>query len=125
VEKLGLIALLCQASHFPVFDWLSTSLKYLTQSANILSVTQVIYTLGYITFTNIHSRGKIQKKGEGILTILHVTLAPKKGLSAVKLTVIFSLPLCPSLMSGKGQALHVRGLAGGPHGTLRSYNDRE
>jgi len=42
VEKLGLIALLYQSSHFPVFDWLSTSLKYLTQSANILSVaTQV------------------------------------------------------------------------------------
>jgi len=38
VEKLGLIALLCQASHFPVFDWLSASLKNLTQSANILSV---------------------------------------------------------------------------------------
>jgi len=29
VEKLGLIAPLCQASHFPVLDWLSTSLKYL------------------------------------------------------------------------------------------------
>jgi len=42
VEKLGLIAPLRQASHFPVFDWLSTSLKYLTQSANILRVaTQV------------------------------------------------------------------------------------
>jgi len=39
VEKLGLIALLCQASHFPVFDWLLTSLKYLSQSANMLSVT--------------------------------------------------------------------------------------
>jgi len=40
--KLGLIAPLCQASHFPVFDWLSTSLKYLAQSSNILSVaTQV------------------------------------------------------------------------------------
>ena len=39
MEKLGLIAPLCQASHFPIFDWLSTSLKYLTQSANILSVT--------------------------------------------------------------------------------------
>jgi len=38
VEKLDLIALLCQASHFPVFDWLLTSLKYLTQSANILSI---------------------------------------------------------------------------------------
>ena len=42
MEKLGLIAPLCQASHFPVFDSLSTSLKYLTQSAKILSVaTQV------------------------------------------------------------------------------------
>jgi len=28
VAKLGLIAPLRQASHFPVFDWLSTSLKY-------------------------------------------------------------------------------------------------
>ena len=43
VEKLGLIALLCQASHFPVFDWLLTSLTYLTQSANILSVTTQVY----------------------------------------------------------------------------------
>jgi len=42
VEKLSLIAPLCQASYFPVFDWLSTSLKYLNHSANILSVaTQV------------------------------------------------------------------------------------
>jgi len=42
VAKLGLIAPLRQASHFPVFDWLSTSLKYLAQSTNILSVaTQV------------------------------------------------------------------------------------
>jgi len=42
VEKLGLIAPLRQASHFPGFDWLSTSLKYLAQSTNILSVaTQV------------------------------------------------------------------------------------
>jgi len=41
VEKLGLTALLCQTSHFPVFDWLPTSLKN-TQSANIFSVaTQV------------------------------------------------------------------------------------
>jgi len=39
VEKLGLVAPLRQASHFPVFDWLSTSLKYLAQSTNILSVT--------------------------------------------------------------------------------------
>jgi len=39
VEKFGLIAPLCQASHFPVYDWLSTSLKYLAQSSNILSVT--------------------------------------------------------------------------------------
>jgi len=38
VEKLGLTAILCQASHFIVFDWLPTSLKYLTKSANILSV---------------------------------------------------------------------------------------
>jgi len=29
-----------QVSHFPVFDWLSTSLKYLAHSINILS-TQV------------------------------------------------------------------------------------
>ena len=43
VEKLGLIALLCQASHFPVFDWLLTSLTYLTQSANILSVATLVY----------------------------------------------------------------------------------
>jgi len=42
VAKLGLIAPLCQASHFPVFDWLSTSLKYIAQSMHILSVaTQV------------------------------------------------------------------------------------
>ena len=42
VEKLGLIALLCQASHFPVFDWLLITLTYPTQSANIPSVaTQV------------------------------------------------------------------------------------
>jgi len=27
VEKPGLIAPLCKASHFPVFDWLSTNLK--------------------------------------------------------------------------------------------------
>jgi len=40
--KLGLIVLLCEASHFPVFDWLVIILTYLTQSANILSVaTQV------------------------------------------------------------------------------------
>ena len=39
--KTGLIALLSQASHFPVFDWFLTSLKYLSQSANKLSVTQV------------------------------------------------------------------------------------
>jgi len=42
VEKLGLIAPLRQVSHFPVFDWLSASLKYLAQSTNILGVaTQV------------------------------------------------------------------------------------
>jgi len=42
VAKPGLIASLRQASHLPVFDWLSTSLKYLAQSTNILSVaTQV------------------------------------------------------------------------------------
>jgi len=29
--------------HFPVFDWLLTSLKYLTQSANILSVATQVY----------------------------------------------------------------------------------
>jgi len=42
-EKIGLIALLCQASHFPVFDWLLTSLKCLTQSANILSIATKVY----------------------------------------------------------------------------------
>ena len=43
VEKPGLIAPLCQASHFPVFDWLSTNLKYLAQSSHVLSVdTQVV-----------------------------------------------------------------------------------
>jgi len=39
VAKLGLIAPLRQASHFPVFYWLSTSLKYLAQSMHILSIT--------------------------------------------------------------------------------------
>ena len=43
VEKLGLISLLCQASHFLVFDWLLTSLKYLTQSVNILSIATQVY----------------------------------------------------------------------------------
>jgi len=38
-SKTWPIALLRQASHFPVFDWLSTSLKYLAHSTNILSVT--------------------------------------------------------------------------------------
>jgi len=42
VEKFGLIAPLRQASHFPVFDGLSTSLKYLAHSTSIFSVaTQV------------------------------------------------------------------------------------
>ena len=42
VEKLGPIAPLCQASHLPVFEWLSASLTYLTQSMHVLSVaTQV------------------------------------------------------------------------------------
>jgi len=41
VEKLGLIVPLCHPSHFPVHNGLSTCLKYLTQSANVLSVTQV------------------------------------------------------------------------------------
>ena len=46
VAKFGLIAPLCQASHLSVFDWLSTSLKYLTQSAHVLSVgTQVDLSL--------------------------------------------------------------------------------
>ena len=36
VAKFGLIAPLRQASHFPVFCWLSTSLKYLAQSMHIL-----------------------------------------------------------------------------------------
>jgi len=48
VEKLDLIAPLIgpvrQASHFPVFDWLSTSLKYLAQSSNILSVVSLRWT---------------------------------------------------------------------------------
>jgi len=43
VEKLGLIALLCQASHFLVFDWLVITLTYPTQSANILSVANQVY----------------------------------------------------------------------------------
>jgi len=37
--KLCLIAPLRQASHFPVFDRLSTSLKYFAQSMHVLSVT--------------------------------------------------------------------------------------
>jgi len=42
VAKLGLIVLLRQASHFPVFDWLSANLKYFAQSMHVLSVaTQV------------------------------------------------------------------------------------
>jgi hypothetical protein len=42
VAKFGLIAPLRQASHFPVFDRLSTSLKYFAQSMHVLSVaTQV------------------------------------------------------------------------------------
>jgi len=43
VEKLGLIAFLCQASHFPVFDWLVITLTYHTQSAYILSVATQVY----------------------------------------------------------------------------------
>jgi len=40
--KFGLIASLRQASHFPVFDRLPTSLKYFAQSMHVLSVaTQV------------------------------------------------------------------------------------
>ena len=42
VTKLCLIAPLRQASHSPVFDPLSTSLKYFAQSMHVLSVaTQV------------------------------------------------------------------------------------
>jgi len=38
VAKFGLIAPLRLASHFPVFDRLSTSLKYVAQSMHVLSV---------------------------------------------------------------------------------------
>jgi len=42
VAKLGLIVPLRQASYFPVFDWVSTSLEYFAQSMHVLSVaTQV------------------------------------------------------------------------------------
>jgi len=45
VEKFGLIAFLCQASHFPVFSWLVITLTYPTQSAtcDILSVATQVY----------------------------------------------------------------------------------
>ena len=43
VEKLGLIGLVCQASHFPVLDWLVITLTYPTKSANILSVATHVY----------------------------------------------------------------------------------
>ena len=43
VEKLGLIALLCQASHFPVFDWLVITLTYHTKSTYIMSVATQVY----------------------------------------------------------------------------------
>jgi len=36
VAKLGLTAPFRQASHFPVFDWLWTSLKYFAQSMHVL-----------------------------------------------------------------------------------------
>jgi len=41
--ELGLIALLCQSCHLPVFDWLLTSFKYLVQSKNIFSVSTQVY----------------------------------------------------------------------------------
>jgi len=31
MEKFGMIALLSQASRFPVFDWLLTTLTYITR----------------------------------------------------------------------------------------------
>jgi len=42
-EKLGLIALLCQASYLPVFDWLVITLTYHTQSVNIFVVTTQVF----------------------------------------------------------------------------------
>jgi len=46
VEKLGLIAPLRQASHFPVFDWLSTSLKYLAQGMNVATQVDLPFQCG-------------------------------------------------------------------------------
>jgi hypothetical protein len=43
VETLGLIALVCQAPHCPVLDWLVITLTYPTKSANILSVATQVY----------------------------------------------------------------------------------
>jgi len=50
MAELGLIAPLRQASHFPVLDLLSTSLKYFAQSMHVLSVaTQVNLPFQYGT----------------------------------------------------------------------------
>ena len=84
--KLGLIALLCQASHFPVFDWLLTSLKYLSQSANILSVaTQVNLSFqcgaaAYFSLPRSIARalGLLALDGNGCGQPLYVLIGPSR-----------------------------------------------
>jgi len=87
VEKLGLIALLYQASHFPVFDWLFTSLKYLTHSANMLIFATQVYlpchcgaaARFYFPGGIARAFGPLTLDGNGCRQPLYVFIGPPRG----------------------------------------------
>jgi len=86
VGKLGLIALLCQASHFPVFDWLVITLTYPTQSTTIPSVAIQVYLPFHrgaspVFFPPVIARasGLLALDGNGCGQPLYVFISPPRG----------------------------------------------